>query len=444
MIEGVRRAYRAAVKVLASRAVSLWVMGALVGLIAVWLVPFQLTGQPETTLAGIGNDWLPLRVAYAALVVTSFACGSVRLRRDLRRMCAPLPVERPLPSEARHVIKGTLAAAREVLGKAGFEMAGGPDRVVAIQRRWSLIGGATFHLCVSFLAVGIALHGATYGSIELRLAEGQSTDLVIDTVERGDGDWEGLPSAVASLTLEEVETSFYRDVLLFDTLDATFLDERTGRRSTMSLSSPMWLDPFTTMSIQDFGLAPHIQLVEPDGGVVEEVVAVAAVFPPGGQDRVRLPFNGYTVSMIVYPDHGVVGGRDVSLSYNLDNPRILVGVEQDYPPGMMRVRRLVSLDETVPGTDLQVKVKDLRRFGELRVWRSYGWPLLVLSSLVMLAGLTSRTLFPCREIVLWPLGDGLGVAARVDGRPGPHGGDGFVEDLAERIAGRSESGDERR
>lgn len=433
----VTRMFRRCVDALASRVVSFWVIGAWIALALVWLVPFQFTGQPEATLEGIGNDWLPFRTVHAALALTALACGLVRLSRDLRRVRRDPPLDRPVPDAPAARCDGELEDALDVLTGAGFDAALGPDRVVAVHRRWALLGGSLFHLAIPLLAAGLALHAATYGSMQMRLIEGQGTDVVAASIGSGEGRWEGLRSRIASLTLERVEPVFYRDILLFEQLEATVVHDRSDRRREFSLSSPLWLDPFTMLSIQDFGYAPHIQLLTPGGEVAEEVIASAAVFPPGSQDKVSLPANGYTVSMVVFPDHGVVGGRDVSMSYNLRDPRVLLGIERTFPSGDLEARRLVALGEKVRAVGFDVVIKDIRRFGVFRVWRSYGWPLIALSAVMMLAGLTARILFPCREVAVWRIDGGLGMVVRVDGRPGRAGSELLLAWLCGRIAALS-------
>lgn len=434
---GPRRMLHEAADFLSSRAISFWVMGAWVALAVVWVLPFQLTGQPETTVANIATTWLPFRIAYGALLAMTTVCGLLRFVRDLKRAQGPLPVGRPLPSEPLTCARGTLEEAGAVLDSMGFETARADDRVVGVNRRWSLLGGSFFHLSVPLVAAGLLLHAVSYGSIQFRLIEGQSADHILASVTAGEGRWEPLVSAAASRTLESVEPSFYEDVLLFERLDAVVTDDRTGSRDAMSLASPLWLDAFTIQSIQDFGLAPVVELVDAEGRVVEEVIAALDVFPPGAQDRVRLPVNGVTVSMVVYPDHGIVAGRDVSKSYNLRNPRILAGVEQDFPAGMVQARKLVKVGETVPGSDPMVRISEIRRSGTFKVWRSYGWPLLAFSALLMLTGLTARILLPRREVVVWRHSGGLGMTARIDGRTGAAGVGSFLAAVADGIERRA-------
>ncbi len=425
---------------LASRTVSFWVMGAWIALALVWLVPFQLTGQPESTVVSIASAWLPFKIAHAGLVLTTAVCAALRLQRDLRRAGRALPMERALPAEPQMHANGTLDGARGVLEEMGFDVESGADRVLGRRYGWSLLGGSVFHLAIVLLAAGLVVHAATYGAIGFRLIEGQGGERASVTVKRGEGQWAGMPGMVRGLVLKRIQPAFHKDVLLFYRLDAAFTEKGTGRQRDMSLPSPLWIDPFTFLSLQDFGYAPRVQLVDAKGKVVEDIVDDIAVFPPGGEDSLRLPTNGYTVSMMVYPDYGVVRGRDVSLSYNLRNPRIVANVEQDFPVGMTRVRRLVKLGEAIPGTDRLVRIKEILYYGQFRLQRSYAWPFLAISAVLMLAGLSARLVWPCTDVVVWESGPGLGMTARVDGRTGSVGAAKLLTALAGEMAGSGTGG----
>lgn len=432
--EILRRAWTRAVAWLTSRGGSFWVLGAWVALAVVWLVPFQLTGQPDATVSGIATTWLPFQLAYAALTLTTAVCGFVRFQADLRRYRARPPVERPLPATPSLRIDGSLPQAAAALKRMRFEVTEAPDRVLGSRARLSVLGGSVFHLAIPLLALGLWLHATTFGAISFRLIEGQPASTVAPGITAGQGEWAGLPLAADGLKLESVGPSFFEDVFLFERLDAVLLDERTGQSRWLSLSSPLWLDPFTMVSVQDFGLAPRVQLLEEDGSVAEEITAAMSVFPPGSQDRVFLPENAYIVGMTVLPDYGVVDGRDVSLSYNVREPRFVLTVEKEYPVGQVWARGMVGLDEPLSGAGLDVNIAELRYHGTFRVWRSYGWPVLALAALAMLVGTGARFLYPSHEVAVWEVDGGLGVDVRIDGRPGPVGRSAFAERLAARMS----------
>lgn len=412
--EGPARTLRRGLDALASRTLSFWVMGAWIALAVVWLIPFQLTGQPDATLEGIATRWLPFRIVYAELLVTTLVCALARLRKDVRRARSSASLERPLPERPAARVSGTLDATAEALTALGFRVRHGDDRVLGVRRPWSLVGGALFHLGLPLLAAGLLVHAVTAGSLNFRLIEGQRTDPMLAKAS-GTGSWRPLRSSAASLTLESVQPEYFGDVLLFSRLEARFRG-RDGSAHDLSLASPMWLDPFTMISIQDFGVAPRFQVLGPGGTVAEDVVTDMSIFPPGNQDSAQLPLTGYLVTLKLYPDHGVVAGRDVSLSYNLRAPRMLMGVERTEPAGVLIDRRLVAPGEPIADGSRAVLVKELRRYGEFRVWRSYGMPIVLLAGLLLTAGLAVRFLIPREDVVAWEDAGGIALMARVDGR----------------------------
>lgn len=328
---------------------------------------------------------------------------------------------------------GALEDAVTVLRSRRFLVETRSDRVLGRRNGVSVLAGSVFHLGIPVLALGLLLHGATFGSTHFRVIEGQSTDDALVRAQ-GTGRWQALPATVSSMTLESVEPAYFRDVLLFERLDAALRDDRTGSTKRFSLASPAWLDPFTMVSIQDFGIAPHLRVYDAKGEAEEDVVLDMAIFPPGEQDTADLPLSGYRATIVLYPDYGQVGGRDVSLSYNVRNPKMLVGLEQANRPGMVITRRLVSVGERIPGYQRAFEVVELRYYGELRVWRSYGWPLVVLAALMLVGGLVGRILLPREDMVIWALPGGLGMSARVDGR-GRAGAAALLDSVAERIEG---------
>lgn len=422
-----------AVDLLASRTLSFWVMGAWIALATVWLIPFQVTGQPDATIQGIARHWLPFRMVYAALLVTTLVCALVRLRKDWRRANFVTPADRPLPSTSSAVVGETgLDDVASRLEGMHYEVRRFPDRVLAVRHRWSVLGGSVFHLALPMLALGFLVHALTFSSINFRLVEGQSTDQVLRSVTSGKGAWKPLRSSVESIALEQVQPRYFKDVLLFDRLDAQVRFQRTGTSRGLSLASPLWVDPFTMISIQDFGVAPRFQILRANK-IEDDIIADMSIFPPGNEDSADLPKTGYTVSAMLYPDYSVVNGQDVSLSYNLRNPRLRVALEQANKPGVIVTRRLVRVGERVPATQDTFVVKELRYYGEFRVWRSYGFPLVVLSALLILGGLVMRFLLPRQDLVAWTSPDGVALLARVDGAS-PTGARWATQRLAVRLA----------
>ncbi len=407
---------RRVVALLSSRRLSFWVIGAWVALLVVWLVPFQLTGQSDDTLHGIATDWPPFIFVYVAVLITTVACAALRLARDLKRVGRLPSLTRPLPAAPLAVASDSPASAHDVLKQQGFRVQQGDDRLVAVRRRWSVAGGALFHLGLSVLAAGAVVHVLTFATAGIEVIEGQPmADRIADATDAR-GDISGFSDALGDLTLTAVEPAYYEDVLLFTQLKAEVSPAGSDSPRDFTLASPLWLDPFTLVSIRDYGFAPHFQVTNNESRAIEEDVIVAMkVFPPGNEDTIDLPSGYFRVTLMVFPDHGVREGRDVSLSYNVKQPMFRVAMEEGVKPGIVAARQLVSLNEPVIGADRTVTIVELRKYATVAVVRSYAWPILLLGAIMVLGGLAARFLFPREDVVLWPVGGGQGVSVRVEG-----------------------------
>lgn len=391
-----------------SRATSMWVIGAWLGLWLVWLLPFHFAGMSEDTLTAIGEKTLAFRAVYAAVLATTLACTLRRVRRDLKRgrgwiepaTTSGVPVDRAV----------SIDQITESLQAEGFELRREGASVTAVRNRWSALGGSVFHLSLLVIALGLYAHSAASWSYPLRVTEGQTVGEALAQV----GPAQQAPSAVRSLqdlSLVSLAPQYFRDVLLFSRLDATV--ERAGRRSTFSLSSPLWLDPVTILRVQDFGLAPRFQVIV-DGKILQDSVVSMRLFPPGTQDSATLESRGLVVDAVAFPDHGVVAGRDVSLSYNISNPRLLASVRQDSAvPQKYLARALLAPGESVQAGPVSVRFVGFERFGSFQVTRSWGMPILLIGGMLLVGGLAWRVLWPRIDLVVWE-DDGLHFESRVD------------------------------
>lgn len=401
---------------LSSRRASFWVLGAWIALLLVWLVPFQLTGQSDDTLHGIATDWPPFIFVYVVVLITTVLCAIGRLVRDLRRVGRLPSLSRPLPTAPLAIARDASVSAAETLSRHGYRVREGDDRLVAVRRPWSVAGGAVFHLGLGVLAIGIVVHILTFASAGIEVIEGQPmADRISDATDVR-GDISGFSDALAALTLTDVEPAYYRDVLLFTQLKARVARAGSEGEDDFTLASPLWLDPFTLISIRDYGFAPHFRVTNNESGAVEEDVIVAMkVFPPGNEDTIDLPSGYFRVTLMVFPDHGVREGRDVSLSYNVKRPMFRVAMEEGVKPGIVAARQLVGLNEPVVGADRTVAIVDLRKYATVAIVRTYAWPIFLVAAIMVLGGLIARFLFPREDVVLWPVEDGRGVSVRVEG-----------------------------
>lgn len=402
-------------RVAASRTLSFVLIGTWAGLLAMWVIPFQFTGLPEAQLASIAGAWWPLRIVYAALGVTTLACVIVRAQVDVRRARRPVRVV----GDAAATLTPTLSlpaldieAAQARLADGGWSTSREGDTLAAWRWRGSLLGGSAFHLGIIVFAIAIALAPVMSEATDFRLIETEQVGMG-DSAESG----ARLRQLVADATLEDVEPRYFRDVLLFERLDATWV-RADGRSETFSLASPLWLDPVTTVSIQDFGLAPRF-VVRSGGEVVQDTIAAMSIFPPGAEDDTNLPNADLIVSATAFTDYGVVDGRDVSLSYNVGSPRLRVAVSRATDPARVVARGLLAPGESLmiddlSGSPYELVFKELLQYGSFRVARSFAVPLLVAGGLLMVIGMGMRFMRPRAELIIWNDGAGVSVACRTD------------------------------
>jgi hypothetical protein len=392
-------------------------LASLAVLIVMWLLPFQVTGLPEDSVSAIANRWWPFRAAYGLVLTTTLLCTIARIQRDWvratrwRELARTVRRRRPIASVA-----GDMTAAADSLSAAGFQVHGDEGVVVAVRRPWAVLGGSVMHLSIVGLAVGLAIHAATYSTTTFRLIEGESM-----AAAQGQGlpaEERALRRSVSDATLRSIEPSYFRDVLLFSRLDATW-SRADGRVERFSLANPVWADPFTHVSVQDFGFAPHFVTRNASGATIDDAIPAMNVFPPGTQDEVDLRFSKLRVNAIVLPDYGVKGGRDVSLSYNLRNPRVVLTVSSVDPPKAVIARGVVRVGvplrvQPSPGVDRTLTVTEIRRYGTFRISRSYGMPVLVLFGLLLVVGLGVRILGRRVDVVLWEEGGAVVCDAHLD------------------------------
>lgn len=407
----------AAWRLLRSRSFSFVVLASFAVLTAMWLVPFQLTGLPDASINTIASEWLPFRIVYVLVLLTTLLCTLYRVRRDWRKATQWRGLTDTIGSRTPALrTKLGLDEAVTRLEGAGYEVERTDTALVAVRRPWAPVGGSVMHFAIIGLAAGLALHSATYSSTTFRLIEGESMGgMVAPGLTPAETD---LRRLVSDAELQRIDPRYHKDVLLFSRLEAEW-KRADGAKQRFSLSKPLWLDPFTHVSVQDFGFAPHLVLSDPNRGKLDDTIPAMNLFPPGTQDSVTLPASALDVSAIILPDYGVRSGRDVSLSYNLSNPRVVLTVSNQGSSRTVAVREIAAVGQPVKvalpsGLVQTLTVSEIRRYGSFRISRSYGIPLLVVSGACLLAGLAMRVLGRRVDIVAWADADGISIDAFAD------------------------------
>ena len=404
---------------------SYWVLGAVVALLLVWLVPFQLTGQPEETVETIAWTWWPFQLAYAAAGSSIAVCTWRRVVRDVRRAARGPRIAAAPPAGARVAAGLSLSEARSGLESRGMLVLGETAGALsATRQRMAPLGGSFFHAGILLVALAFMAHLATAEEISFRVIEGQGFPEAM-AASGVDPSASGM-EVLDAYTLDGVWPDYYEDYLLFTRLEAD-IELADGTVRTASLSDPLWLDPLTLLSIQDYGFAPGLRVESLSTGHVADSVVAMQVFPPGAEDSVDFPEAGLRVVARLYPDHGVVDGRDVSLSYHAYDPRLLLTLVHPGGSPEFLGRGLVGVGDAVSGGDLSVTVIGLYTYGVFRVTRSWGVPLFVLAALSMVAGVAIRVFMRRLDVVVWETDEGVAFDARMDSSD---------REEARRVAGR--------
>lgn len=408
----VHRAYR----LLISPRVTFWLLTAWALLYAVWVVPFTVAGQAEETVEAIALEWLPLRILYAAVAIALLACTASRAARDWRRCAATsVPQLRSDGEESWYHLALSLDEAETRLRKARFEVVRAEHGVRGIRGRYRPLWGSAFHLGILLFTAALALNGATLTTGGIELIEGQSAEEFFAATPERTGS-EAIRGKLESFTLQEITPRFFEQFLLFERLDATA--EYRGAERSFSLARPLWLDPVSYVSIQDFNYAPRVTVTSAQGDLMDDVVQSMKLFPPGSEDTLGIPAAKIALVLQVFPDYEVRDGVEISRSYNTADPRVRVTVfERVGGVTTQRVlaRRTVELGDPIVLPDgSRVVVSELRTVGTFRFVTAPWMPLVVLTGLLLLAAVAGRLLVPRLDVVLWSDGDGVLMDARLD------------------------------
>jgi hypothetical protein len=391
---------------LTSRRLSHYVLAAWALLTVVWVLPFQFAGLTEDAVTQIASGWWVFRIVYVLVLLTTAACVISRAERDIRR-ARRWGDREPAPRKHATVSETSLDDLDSSLASVGFSVARFDNGLRAVRHRWAPLGGTLFHLAVLVVAAGLLVHAQTFESASLQLVEGEEMPTVGTAPDGGISP--ELARSAEGLTLRSITPEFHEDVLLFSRLEAEMI-AADGSSRALTLSDPLWLDPITYLTIEDFGYAPSFVMIDPSGAIVDGVYRPLSVFPPGTEDSVVFPDAFLDVAVVLYPDHGVREGRDVSLSYNLAEPRLLLSLSDSSREFELKERRLVAVGEpievrTLVGTRT-VTADGIGRYGVFRVTRSAGLPVLVLGGLLAVVGLAWRVLYRRLDVVAWTGEDG--------------------------------------
>jgi hypothetical protein len=350
------------------------------GFLAVWAG--SSPGHVVRSIAAL----LPFWLVYALLLVNTAVCLWRRvpaLRRDVSR--SPTPSEQPadwMLDAAQGMNREQ--AVRTLRGLGYRSLWVDTDRVGAARRRWSGLGtflfhGAFFVLAVGFLATFLASQEATVWVATGEEFTGHPGQFLSQSPPRALAT--GVPEM--SFTVQRIVPEFWRDQLLFTTLEAE-LELAGGVRRTTRINRPLWLGPATFLRMSGFGYAPRYELRDREGRVLDGAFIKMNVFPPGQQDYFVLPDYPHRFYVEVLPDLAQEDGQAVSRSLNLVEPGVVVRVQR----GRLDLGgSLLRADEGFEFEGLTLLFPEIRYWGEFSIVHDPGAPVLLASYLLGLAGL---------------------------------------------------------
>jgi hypothetical protein len=410
---------------LGSRRFATAALVAWIGLISVWVLPFAITGLPESQLLQVvRTEWFFVAV-YAALVVNTFFCMLPRVRRLTASVGLPRLQDLSTLDE-RDAIDVTAAfsldeaAAR--LGATGWRVVVADDgtTLAAVRRRFSGLGTILLHLILIVLVGAALLVGAPRSGRALvtegRTFGGTAKEYLDEGGQLGSGG--ALPPV--TFHLDSVGTTFWEDVLFFEDLraDIEYPMPGGGRGATVRLADPVFFAPTVFMVLEGSYYAPGYTLTDRDGVVVDRAIAALRSFPPGTKDRIEFPATAgaaadpagprYAVDVAVYPDV-VAGGDSTELrSFRTAEPKFAVEVVRLEGGGKGRQvgRHVVRLGEPVPVGENTLRFVVLRDAGLFRITDASGLPWILGAIVVGSLAAVWRPLFARQDCALAFAGTG--------------------------------------
>jgi len=391
-------------------------MLALAGGYAMWVLPFQFYGTPAWRTRNIATAWAFMALGVAMLVNTA-ACMVDRWPVVLRRTGVSMRIKprttegsvvrSPLPpDEARDLCAGALGGTQD------------STSVARVRGRFGPLGTEVFHLALTLLAVALALNagGIFRGKVVLVEGESFSGRDRASYAEPVPAELASLPDSAlpdTTIRLVKVTTSFWKDVQLFNRLEARVAVGAEERREVLTISSPMVVDG-ASIAVDGFGYAPQLHLVGPDGRTADQFLKLK-VFPPGSFDEFDIPDTPYRLRLAVYPDASKEGTGVANASYNLVRPLILARVEDplqsagDEPAfqGMLRP------GEKAEFLGYTLSFPSIRYYAELRVIRNPGAAWFMAAALLATGGLILRYGARRREVLVIVTAHGSGSELRV-------------------------------
>lgn len=371
-----------------------------------WLLPLMVTGRTEMRILAFPSDWLLSAVyAVAALATASSAIRLLRARRG-RDWDAFLSQR----IDDRHVCACSLSECQASLERHGFiDDAPVDGRVHLTRNAAGSLGGAVIRFGIALLLAASVVHVWTSSSASIEMAEGQS--VAQSLVAAGYLDDAVRPYLPAQdLVLKTMDPRFRGSGYEVKRIAASFSDRGVVKK--FASGRPLWIDPFTTVSVLDFDMAPQFIVHAEDGSLSEDTVRPLDLLPPGEDQTLELDSAKARINMrlsIDEQDAASTSGAEFGLK---DARFVMTAISRVAGvPERVVIRQVVGVGDEVNINDFNVRLESVKSSGTFRVTHSLAMPLVIAGLIAALVGLFALLFFRRIDVLLVKSGDHVAYAA---------------------------------
>lgn len=394
---------RTVIRAIGSRRMATTLLLIWLTLLVMWIVPFEFYGLDVGQLRFIIYQEPFFRAVYILLVVNTLFCVITGLPRTVKRAhTAPLPDARPRVGGRFATIEGEWSeqlAETVARGRGYSSVVVGDGWIWAVKNRFSPWGHVMLHLgLILFVIAGLmSLDPGSDVTGKSVVVEGEMFDA--GTSQIIDVSPEGAKLPAVRFTVKDVESRFHEDMLLFTRLRSEVVDS-SGDKHDVRVGSPWFVDPFTVVSLDDFGFAPVVS-VSSETTSMSGLVYKLKAFPSGTADYFTVSDDTgatYEIKVAVYGDYLERDGKHGVASFNLTKePRLLVSagrVRSDEAQTPVVTDRLVRLGEPIDLGTSRLTFDTVLEYGLFRITRMTTAPVVFAGLAVVLAGFVLSLLFP--------------------------------------------------
>lgn len=369
--------------------------------------------SPNQAVINIGNS-LPFKLVLALFVLNNYFC----LLKHLPVSLSACAIDKPPDEKAikkRHYLSSkpasseTLTRLKARLARSGYRIHEDqtPERFTAVRGRYSPLATIVFHAALFTLVIGIILGALFKSEGRAILVEGQSffgqrRDYVQFTPKSG---FNRLAPEF-SFKVKKIKPTFWRNELLFTDLygDISYPAKKPAATKRVRLNVAWKPTIATYVNLVNMGYAPLYEL-RARGRLLESGFVKLVTFPPGARDSFRTTLGDLLINVRIWPDHVLGDGRIGTKSPNLRNPAYAVSVAG--PGGRKLFKGLMLPGQKVAVDGQTLAFPEIRYWGEFRVIRNPGLPIIWLGFWVGSLAVVWRLFFYQRQITF---------ALREDGR----------------------------